>query len=243
MAAEIIPLPRIKTEEPPILAGSVVAVIEEAIIRGELAEGMRLTEEIISRRTGVSRSPIREALRVLEREGLLVREPRRGVRVSELSVDELDELYVCRVVLEGTASELATRTATDEEIERIRRAHEKCVRMLNAKDVLGHFLANVEMSQRIHEAAHNRPLLQLLGSIHKQALRYRYFAYRQSETARANSIRYNADFVAALARRDAPEAVAKLRLSIEASHAIIRDCLLARIAKAAPRKAGRGSRR
>ena len=115
--------------------------------------------------------------------------------------------------------------------------------MLKAKDVLGHFLANVEMSQRIHEAAHDRSAAAAPRHDTQQALRYRYFAYRHSETARANSIRYNAEFVAALARRDAPEAAAKLRLSIEASHAIIRDCLLARIAEASPRNAGRGSRR
>jgi DNA-binding GntR family transcriptional regulator len=142
-----------------------------------------------------------------------------------------------------TATELAAKNASDEEIAGISRAHEQCVRMLKAGDVLGHFRANVEMSEKIFQAAHNRPLLRLLGSIHKQALRYRYFAYRKSAAVRLNSVRYNADFVKALARRDGPEAAAKVRLSIETSHDIIRDCLLERAAAGAPRKSERRSQR
>ena len=222
MAAEIIPLPQVRFDDRPILAPGVAAVIEKAIVEGTLPDGLKLTEEIICRKTGVSRSPIREALRILERDGLVVREPRRGVRVSKLTVENLDEVYACRIVLEVLASELAAASATTQEIDGIRRTHQRCERLLKTGDVLGHFRANVELSQRIFNAAHNVPLLGLLNSIHKQALRYRFLAYQMSRSARVNSVRNNAELVAALAKRDAASAGMKMRQSIRISPMISR---------------------
>jgi DNA-binding GntR family transcriptional regulator len=228
MVAEVIPLPEFRFADQPTLAPGVAVAIEKAIIEGTLPDGLRLTEEIICRKTGMSRSPIREALRILERDGLVVREPRRGVRVSRLTVENLDELYACRIVLEVLASELAAANATAQEIDAIRRSHQRCERMLRTDDMLGHFRANVEMSQRIFNAAHNLPLVGLLNSIHKQALRYRFLAYQMSRWARVNSVRNNAELVVALAKRDAASAGVKVRQSIELSHEVIRACLMER---------------
>lgn len=224
---EILSIPNMRVEEPPILAHSIAANLETAIIYGDIAGGTRLTEEIVCKMTGFSRSPVREALRLLEKDGLAVREPRRGVRVSELSVEELDQLYVCRVALETTGAELAVRNGTDAEMEAIRQAHLTCKERLEEDDVRGHFQANVEMSHRIFEAAHNEPLLRLLGTIHKQALRYRYFAYKNSRLIRENSIETNSHFVELLAKRDGPGSAHRVRRSIESSHEVIRECLLA----------------
>jgi DNA-binding GntR family transcriptional regulator len=235
MSADIISLPQLRFDDRPTLALGVAEVIEKAIIEGTLSDGLKLTEEIICRKTGVSRSPIREALRILERDGLVVREPRRGVRVSELTVENLDDLYACRIVLEVLASELAASDATAQEIDGIRRAHQRCERLLKSDDKLGHFRTNVELSQRIFSAAHNLPLLGLLNSIHKQALRYRFLAYQMSRSARANSVRNNAELVAALAQRDAALAGVKMRQSIELSHEVIRACLTERKSRDRPR--------
>src|SRR5687767_10045350 len=112
MAADPTPIPDIRIDEPELLARHVAAAMENAIVYGEFPDGYRLTEEIVCRKTGVSRSPIREAFRLLENDGLVVREPRRGVRVSELSVEELDQLYACRIALESTAAQLAAKHAT-----------------------------------------------------------------------------------------------------------------------------------
>jgi len=230
MPAEIVSLPEFRLADRPTLAPGVAAAIEKAIIEGTLPDGLRLTEEIICRKTGVSRSPIREALRILERDGLVVREPRRGVRVSRLTVENLDELYACRIVLEVLATELAAAHAATQEIDGIRRTHQRCERLLRTNDILGHFRANVEMSQRIFKAAHNLPLIGLLNSIHKQALRYRFLAYRMSRPARASSVLCNAELVIALEQRDAAAAALKMRQSIEQAHEVIRACLLERTA-------------
>ena len=224
----VVTLPNMRVAEPQLLARSIAANLEAAIIHGELHGGMRLTEEIVCQMTGFSRSPIREALRLLESDGLVVREPRRGVRVSELTVEELDELYVCRIALESTAAALAVKHGTDAEIAAIREAHEECERRLPSPDAREHFAANVEMSNRLFAAAHNKPLTRLLGTINKQALRYRFMAYQSSLAVRQNSVQCNRELIACLARRDEEGAARMARTSSESSHQVIRECLLAR---------------
>src|SRR5256885_16426996 len=85
----------------------VAALLEKEIIFGELAPMARLTEEEVASRYGVSRSPVREALRLLERDGLVLRAARRGIWVAPLSVKDFDEVYSCRIALEGIAAEQA----------------------------------------------------------------------------------------------------------------------------------------
>lgn len=224
---EILSIPNMRVEEPPLLAHSIAANLETAIIYGDISGGTRLTEEIVCKMTGSSRSPVREALRLLEKDGLAIREPRRGVRVSELTVTELDQLYVCRITLETAASELAVKNGTDADMCAIRDAHELCRQMLEKDDVRGHFKANVEMSHRIFEAAHNEPLLRLLGTIHKQALRYRFFAYENSRLIREKSVENNTHFVDLLIGRDGQGSAQCARRGIESSHKVIRECLIA----------------
>ena len=223
MKEAAIQLPRV--EDWQVLAQSVATSIENAIILGEISGGTRLTEKILVDRTGVSRSPIREALQILERDGLVQREPRKGVRVTEMTMRDLDELYTCRISLEVTAAQLAARNARAEEIEAIELCGLSCERKFKKNDILGHFQANVEMSERIFQAAHNQVLLKLLGSIQKQALRYRYFAYQNSKKAREFSVKSNLALIKALAQRDNQRAGDLMRQSIETSHAVIRDCL------------------
>ena len=91
-----------------------------AIDSGELAPGSRLLEAQLAERLGVSRTPVREALRRLEAQGLVTHEPHRGVVVAELDYDQLGELYAVREVLEGTAARLAARHASPEEVEVLR---------------------------------------------------------------------------------------------------------------------------
>ncbi|MGE3993819.1 GntR family transcriptional regulator, partial [Pseudorhodoplanes sp.] len=172
--------------------------------------------------------PIREALQLVERDGLIAREQRKGVRVAILTTEDLDELYACRISLEVTAARLSAKNATDIEIKRLCESQAQCEERYRKNDVVGHFRANVEMSQRIFEAAHNRQLVRLLASIHKQALRYRYIAYQNSGAARKNSINNNAKLVDAIRRRDSEKAASLMRSSIESSHGLIRDCLIDR---------------
>ena len=105
----------------------VFEAIEEALISGEIPLGSKLGEEALSRRLGVSRGPLREALRQLEGRGLVERLPHAGVRAIHLRRSDLIELYEMREPLEGMACRLAAERMSDEDIERLRatlRAHQ-----------------------------------------------------------------------------------------------------------------------
>jgi DNA-binding GntR family transcriptional regulator len=127
--------------------------LREAILRGDLVPGERLDESALAVALGVSRTPIRSALRVLAAESLVDLHPHRGAIVSELSPDELNEVYLVRVILEGTAARLAAPKMDDERIE----ALEALVQELEATDDPDQWLAiNNQFHATIYQAA-NRP--------------------------------------------------------------------------------------
>ena len=110
------------------LVGLVEAQLVRAIVEGRLAPGSRVYEADIARRMGVSRAPVREAARRLERQGVLVARPRHGFAVRTISVQEIDDLFEVRLSLEMTAIELACRKADDAGIARLRALIDTMVR-------------------------------------------------------------------------------------------------------------------
>lgn len=94
--------------------------LAEAIIRGEIAPGAKLSEPELARRLGISRGPLREAVRQLEERGLVRRRPRAGVTAVQLSADDMLDLFTAREPLEGMAARLASGRATAAGVERLR---------------------------------------------------------------------------------------------------------------------------
>ena len=112
-------MPRVTKVQSPKLFEAVAAQLREQIVGGELHPGDKLRETDLAEQFGVSRGPIREALRELAREGLVVDLPRRGTLVSAATLGDLLELYDIRQALEVFAVELAIKRATPEDIERV----------------------------------------------------------------------------------------------------------------------------
>ncbi len=108
-------------------ADDLAIALEQAIVRGEFAPGQVLRQEELSERFGVSRTPVREALRRLAALGLVSFEPNRGVRVRTLSRDELRQAFLVRAELESLATELATPRMGAEELEALAAAEERYV--------------------------------------------------------------------------------------------------------------------
>lgn len=173
---------------PIVIAQDLATQIARQIVFLELAPGARLVEEEVGSAFGVSRSPVREALRLLEAQGLVVRRaPRRGIWVAPLTLDDANEVYACRKPLEGLAAELAAQQASeppdnclDGPLAALRRA---------TGNVREYFLANVEFTRAIHEMAGNRTLQRLLGDINMQSQRYRYYAYLKAPDLMVRSIK------------------------------------------------------
>ncbi|RYG29396.1 GntR family transcriptional regulator, partial [bacterium] len=105
------------TIDPSPLRTQVVERLREAIVDGELLVGTRLVERELIEQLGVSRPSVREALRQLESEGLIVQTPSRGVEIPVLAAKEIEEIYQVRIVVEGLAAELFALRASDEAVQ------------------------------------------------------------------------------------------------------------------------------
>jgi DNA-binding GntR family transcriptional regulator len=191
---------------PNILAKELAKFLEDKIVFGEIAPGTRMVEEVIVRQYHVSRSPVREALRALEQDGLVVRLPRRGMRVSSLNIADLDGLYSCRIVLDGLAAEQAAINRGPADVAQMHAILEQLREAYRNSDVRSYFARNVDMSGCICRASGNTTLLRLLAAVGKQALRYRYLAYSRSPEMMGFSIEGNEAIVDAITRQNAKHA-------------------------------------
>lgn len=136
--------------------------IREAIVAGEYPAGAWLKERSLAERFGVSTTPVKEALRRLELEGLVVTEPSRGSYVAPHLQSTLEEMSVLRTSLEGVAAYLAASKATDEEIERLKAQLGRMSECAAQRDVDGAIKANGTFHEMIHAFGRNTFLMQML---------------------------------------------------------------------------------
>lgn len=177
-------------------------ILEEKIIYGDLSPGSRLLEEELVRQFNVSRSPIREALKVMEHEGLVIIEPRRGARVAPLSINDLNEVYATRVVLESLAAAQAAVHCDDEDSIKLSSDLKGLEDAFEDELPRKFFEANVAITNSIHCISGNVTLARLLQSIAKQSYRYRYLAYSMVPDLMKISIESNRALVEAILAND-----------------------------------------
>lgn len=139
----------------------------EEIRDGQLPPGSRLREVELAERLGHSRTPIREAIRLLESDGLVVHLPRQGASIRVLDYAEVMELYEMRAVLEGTAARIAARSATEAEIAQL---HEINADFAAAPSDQEAATLNRQFHQMLLEAARNRFLLRSMRGLQKTML-------------------------------------------------------------------------
>ena len=147
--------------------------LRQAILRGELKPGERLMEIQLANKLGVSRTPIREAIRKLELEGLVLMIPRRGAEVAEITEKSLRDVLEVRGALEELAVKLACQKITDEQIQELRAAEKEFEQALNSGDVTVYAEADVKFHDIIYRATDNQRLIQLLFNLREQMYRYR----------------------------------------------------------------------
>jgi DNA-binding GntR family transcriptional regulator len=130
------------------LHDELVVLVRDMIIAGELTPGERVSEPALCERFGVSRTPLREALKVLAAEGLVQLLPRRGARVAQITAEEVEELFPIMGVLEGLAAERAAERATAAELARLKALHDEMRARYRAGDQGGY----AKLNRAIHEA-------------------------------------------------------------------------------------------
>jgi DNA-binding GntR family transcriptional regulator len=180
------------------------------ILACELEPRSRVNEPSLCERFGISRTPLREAIKLLAAEGLLELLPNRGARVAALSEAEIDELLQVIAPLEATGGELACERITDAELEVIEAAHLDMVEAWKVKDYERYFARNREIHDTIVAAGRNGTLLAVYRNLSGRVQRARYLA-RKTDSQWARSIEDHGLMLILLRRRDG-KALAQLML-------------------------------
>lgn len=175
--------------------------LRQAILKGELKPGERLMEIALAERLGVSRTPIREAMRKLELEGLVVMIPRRGAQVANITEKDLNDVLEVRIALENMAIEKACKRMTDEEMGRLWLAAKEFERTMAEGDLVRLAEADVAFHEIIYQASDNRRLNQVLNNLREQIYRYRV-EYLKDEETRNVLVKEHEELTRAIKERD-----------------------------------------
>ncbi len=142
----------------PTLAEKLASAIADGILNGTLPPGERLDEMSLAEQHGVSRTPVREALRQLAMSGLIDMRPRKGAIVSKVTPEQLESLFVAMAEMEATCARLAAMSMTPIERRRLQAKHESMTALAAAGNIAAYSDANVAFHSSIYAGAHNAPV-------------------------------------------------------------------------------------
>lgn len=148
--------------------------VRELIEQGDLAPGERISEKQLCERFGVSRTPLREALKVLASEGLVELLPNRGARVVRLTLKMVKDTYDLMGALEGLSGELACQHISDEGIRAIRALHDEMLRHYRERNLPDYFRVNQRIHEGILAASGNEVLQETYSNLNQRVKRVRY---------------------------------------------------------------------
>jgi DNA-binding GntR family transcriptional regulator len=166
------------TQENQTLAERLAGEIADAILNAVFAPGFRLDEQLLAQRYGVSRTPVREALRQLATTGLIDMRPRRGAIVARVTPAELEALFVAMGEMEATCARLAAMSMTPVERRRLAALHERMAELVHAGDPDPYALANQGFHESIYAGAHNAVLAQFAAQLRRRLAPFRRAQFR-----------------------------------------------------------------
>ena len=187
--------------------------LRERIFAHELTPGTWVDEQALAEQYGISRTPLREALKVLASEGLVILKPRRGCYVTEISERDLDEVFSIMALLEGECVRIMVERASDAQLDELKAIHAELERAAAAWDIKGFFEANQAFHRSIQEFADNRWLLQVIEDLRKVIKLSRHHSL-YSEGRLEQALAEHRALLDALIARDASAAEALMRAHI-----------------------------
>lgn len=188
--------------------------LRRAILTGELKPGERLMEIHLANRLGVSRTPIREAIRKLELEGLVTMIPRRGAEVAQITEKSLQDVLEVRRALDALCVELACDRITSDEKEALKKACDDFERATQTGDATTIAAADVALHDIIVQATGNRRLIQLINNLSEQMYRYR-FEYIKDEKGHENLVNEHRMIYESILQCDKEKAAQAAKLHID----------------------------
>ncbi|MGQ7247382.1 GntR family transcriptional regulator [Halomonas sp. V046] len=173
--------------------------VRDLIEQGSLLPGEKIAEKALCERFGVSRTPLREALKVLTSEGLVENLPNRGSRVVRLTRLGVKNTYDVMGALEGLSGELACQNISDKDVAEIRALHTRMLQHYQRKELTPYFEVNQQIHERILAASDNEVLIEMYNNLSQRVKRVRYSV----EMGQANWAKAVADHEAMLEAIDA----------------------------------------
>lgn len=197
--------------------------LREAIIQGRLKPGERLMEIQLAEEMGVSRTPVREAIRKLELEGFVVMVPRKGAYVADISVKDIADVFEVRAALEGLAAGLAAERITTEELEELDRALTKTYEV-SKHDLNAIVETDTNFHALIYRASRNERLVQIISNLADQIQRFRATSLAQPGRTKL-AIEEHAKIVDAISDRNVELAQTLAREHIELAEQTLLNAL------------------
>lgn len=202
----------------------IVSRIRDMIIEGTLVAGSRIHEGNLGRDLGVSRTPLREALKFLASEGLIELVPTRGAVVRRFSAKDVQDSLIVLGNLEALAGCLACERATDDELVQIRALHDEMMQFYAAQDRLPYFKLNQEIHASILRSSHNEALSYVHGILQARLKRIRYIGNERPEKW-AGAVADHEEIIVALEARDADSLAAALEAHMAATWSRVKDVI------------------
>jgi len=204
------------------LHDEVAAQMRERIFAGELAPGTFLDEVRLAEQMNISRTPLREALKVLTAEGLVRHEPRRGCFVNEVTERDLDEIFPVIALLEGRCAFEAAQHATDADLQALEDLHQKLGRHARARRINEYYETNFAIHEAIIALAGNRWLASVIGDLRK-IVKLARLQQLHAPGRLEQSLNEHLAVFAALKARDAEGAEAAMRTHLQRQRAALRE--------------------
>jgi DNA-binding GntR family transcriptional regulator len=179
--------------------------IRKMIFSGKLKDGERLVEKELAEKLKVSRTPVREALRKLETEGLVVHLPRKGVVVKGFSRDDVIEIYSIREALEALAITYTVKNITEEELEKLRECLELMRRYTEQDDTENLFRASQEFNDILIKSCRMPRLMDLISTYQEYLARFRMVTMKSRER-KLSALKEHEEIFKAVAERDVERA-------------------------------------
>ncbi len=208
------------------LHDELVALVRNLIVEGELAAGEKIPEQALCERFGVSRTPMREALKVLASEGIVTLHPNRGANVASVTPELVDELFPIMGALEALAGEIACARATDADIARIRRIHEQMLAHYRRSERAAYLKLNQQIHRALFEIAGNAALTQLYEQLMVRTHAVRFIA-KKSPARWREAIDDHRRMLSALEARDGTALGRILKEHLVHKAAMVREALAA----------------
>ncbi len=194
----MVKVPKLKMDSYQPLRDVIFETLRKAIVSGDIKPGERLMEVSLANQMGVSRTPVREAIRRLEAEGLVTMIPRKGTHVSELSVKDIMDVLEVRTVLDKLATDLAAKRMQPSQLKALENAHKQYIACVEKNNMEGAIKKDVEFHDIIYASSGNPRLVAVAGSLREHVYRFRVIYMQGGDLVAENVLNEHEEILAAL---------------------------------------------